>query len=191
MKMDLKPAGAAPRGPAGSPTLRPPGGGDGAVALSLASAFAAKVTSSPREQGLIAQNLAGFPPEVLVRGVFLLGLADVVVRTKGPAVLAQIRHTAGTPEHVVAFRHYPYREFYKLYYLAAQAMHPGVPLPTALRLTARSFFPIFRASLLGKTMSALMGTEPGTLLPLLPKAYGLSVAGNHHTAGVVGECALL
>jgi uncharacterized protein (TIGR02265 family) len=175
------------------PAQRPAAGGAGAdvAALSQASAFAASVTSSPREQDLIAQNLVGFPPEVSVRGVFYLGLAEVIARAKGPSVLADLERKAEVPAHVVAFRQYPHRNWYRFYYVAAHAMHPGVPLPTAMRLVARGFFRIFRESLLGKTMAALMGTEPRTLMPLLPKAYNLTVVGNHHAVEVVGERAVV
>jgi uncharacterized protein (TIGR02265 family) len=163
----------------------------GAAAVSQAGGWAARVTSSPREQAIVERNLAGFPPEVRVRGVFFVGISEIVARSKGPAALAEIKRAAGTPDHVVAFRQYPHADFYRFYYVAARALHPNVPLPTALRLVARSFFPIFRESLLGKTMSALMGTEPKTLLPLLPRAYNLSVEGTHHEAEVVGERAIV
>ncbi len=193
MKMDVKsaPHGSAKGATTTGPSPRPLSRNGETAGLSEESVFAAKVTSSPREQALVAQNLAGFPSEVLVRGVFFVGLAEVIAKSKGPAALAEIQRTAGTPPHVLPFRQYPHRDFYKLYYVAARALHPSMPLPGALRLVARQFFPIFRASLLGKTMGALMGSEPGTLLPLLPKAYSLSVAGNHHTAEVVGERALV
>jgi uncharacterized protein (TIGR02265 family) len=123
--------------------------------------------------------------------VFYLGLAEVVARAKGQAVLADLERAADVPAHVVAFRQYPHRDWYRFYYVAAHAMHPGVPLPTAMRLVARGFFRIFRDSLLGKTMAALMGTEPKTLMPLLPKAYNLTVVGNHHAVEIVGERTVL
>jgi uncharacterized protein (TIGR02265 family) len=167
-------------------------GSDGeAAALVEASAFAAGVTSSPREQALVAQDLVRFPPEVSVRGVFYVGLAEVIARAKGAAVLAEVQRAAGAPEHAVAFRQYPHRDWYRFYYAAAHAMHPSVPLPGALRLVSRGFYRIFRDSLLGKTMSALMGREPKTLLALLPKAYNLTVVGNHHAVEVAGERAVV
>ena len=39
----------------------------------------------------------------------------------------------------------------------------------------------------GKTMSALMGDKPRTILPLLAKAYNLSTEGNLHEAELTGE----
>ena len=42
-------------------------------------------------------------------------------------------------------------------------------------------------SLLGRTMSALMGDRPRTILPLLAKAYNVSVEGNEHQAELVGD----
>jgi uncharacterized protein (TIGR02265 family) len=193
MKMDVKsaPHGSAKGATTKVPSPRPSSRGGETAGLSQESIFAAKVTSSPREQAIVAQNLAAFPPEVLVRGVLFAGLAEVIAKSKGSAVLAELQRTAGTPPHVVPFRQYPHRDFHKFYYVAARALHPSVPLPTALRLVARLFFPIFRASPLGKTIGALMGSELGTRLPLLAKAYGLWVSGNHHTVEAVGERALV
>jgi uncharacterized protein (TIGR02265 family) len=156
-------------------------------ALAEAASFAAKVTSSPREQGVIARNLVMFPPETLVRGVFFEGLSRIITQSKGAAALAELQRAAGVSRQIVAFRHYPHRDFYRLYYLASRALHPSQPLPTALRLVGRTFFPIFRSSMLGKTMSAFMGNESRTILPLLAKAYSLSVSGNDHASELVDD----
>jgi uncharacterized protein (TIGR02265 family) len=154
----------------------------GAVSLDEAEAFAAQVTSVASDQATIARNLVAMSPAIQVRGVFFEGLSRIVRQAKGDAALAQLRLRAGTPAHVIAFRHYAHRDFYKLYYLVARLLYPSETLPRSLRLTARTFFPIFRDSLLGKTMNALMGDKPATILPLLAKAYNLSVAGNEHTS---------
>jgi uncharacterized protein (TIGR02265 family) len=149
--------------------------------------FAAKVSTSPREQAIIVKNLATFPRDTLVRGVFLEGLSRVIAQARGPSAVAQLVRSAGIPENTIAFRQYPHRDFYKLYYLCARTLHPNMALPNALRLVARAFFPIFRASIIGKTMSALMGEESRTILPLLGKAYNLSVSGNEHTSELAGD----
>lgn len=161
--------------------------GNQPIVLKQAQEYAARVTSTPAEQAIIAKNLAAFSPEIQVRGVFFEGLARIVKKSKGEAAFAQLQRSSGVPEHVIAFRHYAHRDFYKFYYLASRLLYPTETFSRALRLTARNFFPIFRDSLLGKTMNALMGDKPRTILPLLARAYNLSVTGNEHTSELVGE----
>jgi uncharacterized protein (TIGR02265 family) len=160
--------------------------GNQPIVLKQAQDYAARVTSTPSEQAIIAKNLAAFSPEIQVRGVFFEGLARIVKQSRGEGALATLQRNAGVPDHVIAFRHYAHRDFYKFYYLAARLLYPAEPFSRALRLTARTFFPIFRDSLLGKTMNALMGDKPRTILPLLARAYNVSVAGNEHTSELVG-----
>lgn len=164
-----------------------PSWGSQPIVLRQAQEFAARVSTSPTDQASIAKNLAAFSPEIQVRGVFFEGLARIVKQAKGEGALVQIQRSAGVPAQVIAFRHYPHRDFYKFYYLAARLLFPAETFSRALRLTARNFFPIFRDSLLGKTMNALMGDKPRTILPLLARAYNVSVAGNEHTSTLVGD----
>lgn len=173
--------------PAKSLPNSPNAWGSQPVNLKVAEAFAVVVTSVPSEQATIARNLVAMSPEIQVRGIFFEGIARIVRQSKGESALATLQRNAGVPDHVIAFRHYAHRDFYKLYYLAARLLYPAESFSRSLRLTARTFFPIFRDSLLGKTMSALMGDKPRTILPLLAKAYNLSVAGNEHTSDLVGE----
>jgi uncharacterized protein (TIGR02265 family) len=169
------------------PTGAPNSWGSRAITLAQAQEFAARVTSVPSDQATIAKNLAAMSPEIQVRGVFLEGLTRVVQQARSDTAALQLQRKAGIPEHAIPFRHYAHRDFYKLYYLTARLLHPSEKLAASLRITSRTFFPIFRNSLLGKTMGALMGEKPGTILPLLSRAYNLSVAGNEHTSEFVGE----
>jgi uncharacterized protein (TIGR02265 family) len=161
--------------------------GSRVITSAQAQEFAARVTPVPSDQATIARNLAAMSPEIQVRGVFFEGLARVVQQARSDTVASQLQRKAGVPEHAIPFRHYAHRDFYKLYYLTARLLHPSEKLAAALRITSRMFFPIFRKSLLGKTMGALMGEQPRTILPLLSRAYNLSVAGNEHTSELVGE----
>jgi uncharacterized protein (TIGR02265 family) len=165
--------------------------GDDKIDLAQATAFAKLVTSNPAEQADVARNLATFPAEIRVRGLFFEGLARVVELRQGSAAMATLAERAGVPLKTTAFRSYPHRDFYRAYYLAARLLHPSLPLSESLRLVARTFFPIFQTSLLGRTMSALMGDQPTKLLPLLGRAYNLSVEGNHHEASLCGARELL
>jgi uncharacterized protein (TIGR02265 family) len=150
------------------------------------AALAARAAPSPTDQAVIVRNLAAFPPTVLVRGVFFEGLGRVVAQTRSRTTWAELVRAAGAPEQAVPFRQYPHADFYRLYYLAARVLYPNEPFPTALRRVAREFFPIFKSSMLGRTMTAFMGSELETILPLLAKAYTLSVADNDHRVDLAG-----
>jgi uncharacterized protein (TIGR02265 family) len=159
--------------------------------LAQATEFARLVTAVPSEQTQVARNLATFPSEIRVRGLFFEGLARVVGQLQGPSAMAELAERAGLPARTTAFRAYPHRDFYRLYYLAARQLHPTTPLDESLRLAARTFFPIFQTSLIGRTITALMGDQPTTILPLLARAYNLSVEGNLHSAELRGPRELL
>jgi uncharacterized protein (TIGR02265 family) len=165
--------------------------GDGKITLAQANEFAKTVTPMRGDQEIVARNLMAFPPTVKVRGIFFEGLSRVVGEAQGPTAMAGLLAKAGITTKTTAFRAYPHRDFYKLYYLAARLLYPTAPLPEGLRNTARTFFPIFKSSMLGRTMSALMGDRPTTILPLLARAYNVSVEGNDHKAELVGKSTLV
>jgi uncharacterized protein (TIGR02265 family) len=150
------------------------------------SSLVRRVASSETERAVVSANLSQFPARVKSRGLFVQGLASLVSARLSSAAVAPLYAAAGLSERIVAFKLYPHVDFYKLYYLAAVAMERAVPLPVALRRTARRFFPIFSESAFGKTMSALMGQEPATILPLLAKAYNVSVDNNSHDVRLDG-----
>lgn len=165
--------------------------GEQKITPAQAAEFAREVTPVRADQEVIARNLAGFPTHLKVRGVFFEGLARVVGAAKGPTAMAGLLQRAGVSDKTTAFRSYPQRDFYKLYYLAARLLYPTAPMVESARLVSRTFFPIFRSSLLGRTMSALMGDRPATILPLLARAYNLSAEGNEHDAELAGQRAAL
>lgn len=160
---------------------------DQPISPATAAEFAASVAASAIDRAAIAQNLLDFPVDIKVRGVFFDGLCRIVAAQQGEEALAALRVRAGVPARLVSFEQYEHRDFYKLYYHAARLLHSSAPFPSALRQVAQTFFPIFRSSFLGKTMAALMGEKPKTLLPLLAKAYNISVQGNEHQAVLDGD----
>ena len=167
------------------------GWGDAKISVAQANEFARSVTPMRDEQELVSRNLLLFPTTIKVRGVFFEGVSRVVADAQGPNAMAGLLAKAGIAAKTTAFRAYSHRDFYKLYYLAARLLYPRAPLPEGLRSTARTFFPIFKSSLLGRTMSALMGDRPTTILPLLARAYNVSVEGNDHKAELVGKSSLV
>jgi uncharacterized protein (TIGR02265 family) len=174
-------------------TIEPPAAADGAVwgeskiTVAQAQEFARAVTPVRADQETVARNLLAVPTMIRVRGVFFEGLSRIVGESQGRAAMAALVARAGVASKTTAFRAYPHRDFYKLYYLAARLLYPTAPMADALRQTARTFFPIFKSSLLGRTMSALMGDRPSTILPLLARAYNLSVEGNQHMPELSSE----
>jgi uncharacterized protein (TIGR02265 family) len=134
----------------------------------------------PAEARVVDQNLAQFPDVVRCRGVFFTGLTRIAEKARGPAALARLLARAECGANHLAFKWYPHADFYRLYYLAARELYPKLPFAEALREVAQTFFPIFRESLLGKTLTAFMGKEPPEVLPLLAKAYDISIEGNRH-----------
>jgi uncharacterized protein (TIGR02265 family) len=153
--------------------------------------FAERVTRVAADREAVERNLLAFPPSIEVRGLFFNGLARLVEEARGAGAVAVLRQHGGVQGKTTAFHWYPHRDFYKSYYLAASLLYPRLSMAGGLRQIARSFFPIFKASLLGGTMSALMGDRPFTILPLLARAYNISVKGNEHETAVDGERALV
>jgi uncharacterized protein (TIGR02265 family) len=164
--------------------------GESKITVAQANEFAKSVTPVRADQEAVARNLLLFPPTIRVRGIFFEGVSRIVAGSQGPDGMAGLVARAGIAAKTTAFRAYPHRDFYKLYYLAARLLYPTAPLAEGLHSTARTFFPIFKSSMLGRTMSALMGDRPTTILPLLARAYNVSVEGNDHKAELVGKSTL-
>lgn len=164
---------------------------DAKITVQQANGFAQQVTPVRADQEIVARNLLLFPSQIKVRGIFFEGLSRVVGEARGPDAMGELLARAGVSARTTAFRAYPHRDFYKLYYLAARLLYPNARMPEALRRVARTFFPIFKNSLVGRTMSALMGDRPTTILPLLARAYNVSVEGNDHKAELDGERSLV
>jgi uncharacterized protein (TIGR02265 family) len=164
--------------------------GEAKITVAQVNEFARSVTPVRAEQETVARNLLLFPSTIKVRGIFFEGVSRIVADSQGPGAMAGLVAKAGIAAKTTAFRAYPHRDFYKLYYLAARLLYPTAPLPEGLRNTARTFFPIFKSSMLGRTMSALMGDRPTTILPLLARAYNVSVEGNDHKADLAGKTTL-
>src|SRR5690348_11654803 len=102
-----------------------PAWGESKITLAQANEFAQHVTSLAADRDIVARNLLVFPPEQKVRGLFFEGLARVVAESKGPAAMANLQAVAGLTQRTTAFRAYPQRDFYRLYYLASRLLYPS------------------------------------------------------------------
>ncbi len=82
---------------------------------------------------------------------------------------------------------YPHQGFYKLCFWAASLAYPKLPMGEAMYTLAASFFPIFKQSIVGRTMAPLMGTRPLQILSRLIDAYRLCVPRNVHELKAVSN----
>jgi uncharacterized protein (TIGR02265 family) len=152
-----------------------------------AETFAEAVTSSAQDRAIIARNLVELPHELKIRGFFFDGLCQIVAKTRDEATLRRLQRTAGVPEKLAPFGQYMVRDFYKLYYHTAGLLHGSLPFAEAIRSVTQTFFPIFKTSMIGKTLSAFMGQRPETIIPVVAKAYTVSVEGNEHAVHASGK----
>lgn len=133
----------------------------------------------PDRSGVVSV-LVNFPMACESRGMFADGILKAVARVRGPETAAEIQRNAGFPSRILGFRLYPHRDFYLLFYASAMALHPNRPLPMGMRMIAETFYPIFVESLAGRTMSALMGKTPRTVLERFIEAYKIAAPWNEH-----------
>jgi uncharacterized protein (TIGR02265 family) len=160
---------------------------EGPITLQQAERFARAVTPSLQDRSIIARNLVLLPPELKIRGFFFDGLCQIVASKRDEETLRGLQRTAGVPERLAPFEQYMVRDFYKLYYHTAGLLHEELPFAEAIRRVTQTFFPIFKTSMIGKTLSAFMGTKPSTIIPVVAKAYTVSVEGNQHAVVAGGE----
>lgn len=164
--------------------------GRGPVERSDVESFASRIDVTASERALIIKTLAEFPADVLVRGMFFNGLVAALTSAQGALASRRLVDEASIPTSTVAFSLYPHRDFYKLFFLAAPRLHPKRPLTQAMQRVAETFYPVFRESMVGRTMSLLMGSEPEGILRRLSEAYNLCVEGNRHTVERAGGALL-
>jgi uncharacterized protein (TIGR02265 family) len=154
--------------------------GDHPISREQADDYASRVPGiSAAERAGIAKDMQSFPVECRVRGVFFEGLSRVVARDK-LTTMGDLFARAGVSPRKIAFTLYPHRDFYRIYFLAARALYPRAPLGDALSQVSRTFYPIFRESMIGRTMSAFISNDPAILLSRLAEAYKLSIPWNEH-----------
>ncbi|APR79193.1 Hypothetical protein A7982_04540 [Minicystis rosea] len=160
---------------------------EGPITLRQAERFAEAVIPSPQDRAIIARNLVDLPHELKIRGFFFEGLCRIVEKTRDEATLRRLQRTAGVAERLTPFGQYMVRDFYKLYYHTAGLLHRTRPFVEAIRCVTQTFFPIFKTSMIGRTLTAFMGSDPATIVPIVAKAYTVSVEGNEHTCRVTGK----
>src|SRR5690606_3728275 len=66
-----------------------------------------------------------------------------------------------------------------------------VPLEVAMLRVAETFYPELKDSMVGRTLSAMMGSDPGRVLERLVDAYNMSVQDNEHAVRATGPRSML
>lgn len=161
--------------------------GGEAIDPDVASAFAQRVQCDVADRERVRRTLLDFPVECRVRGMFFQGLVDTIGRGRAADRLKQLLDEAGVHSRFVPFTLMPHRDFYKLYFLAAAALYPAKPLEHGFERIAEDFYPTFRSSMVGRTLSAFIGAENITILERLAQAYQLSVPWNEHSVRKEGD----
>lgn len=158
-----------------------------AIEPDVASAFANQIQCDAVDRERVRRTLLEFPVECRVRGMFFQGLVDTISRGRAADRVKLLLEQAGVHSRFVPFTLMPHRDFYKLYFLASAALYPGKPLEYGFERIAEDFYPTFRASMVGRTLSAFIGSDNITILDRLAQAYQLSVPWNEHSVRKDGD----
>lgn len=156
-----------------------------------AEAFAEALRIQPDDRRRVAETLLIFPHACQVRGMFFDGLVNVIRAERDNAMATRLMERAGVKGRAIPFGFLPHRDFYKLYFVAADALYPGVPLDRAMERISETFYPVFRDSMVGRTLSALLGSDPQRVLERLVDAYNLSVQDNEHAVRAISPRSML
>lgn len=85
------------------------------------------------------------------------------------------------------FKDYPYRDLLELEVAAAGLLHPRVSLREGLRRLGHLSFPMFCESMIGRVVFGVLGSDPGRVLKLAAKGYGIAANTGRAVPLEVGE----
>lgn len=137
------------------------------------------------EQEAVDATLESLAPEQKCRGMFFRGVLDAARFSAAEG--ARFLESLDIPRPTMPFGLYPHVGFYKLCFAAANRLSPDASMHEGLFDLASDFYPIFSESVVGRTMSPLMGREPLTILNRLVEAYRLCVPMNRHELHRTGD----
>ncbi len=146
-----------------------------------AESFAAPLKLRNADHKKVCTALSNFPALCKSRGMFATGILEAVSRVHGKEKANSIREIAGYPRRINPFGLYPHEDFYRLYYSSAAALYPEKSLADGMRLVAEDFYPIFTQSLVGRTMSMLIGNTPQVVLGRFIEAYKIATPWCEHS----------
>lgn len=154
-------------------------------------AFADALPLRDSDRRAIVSTLLHFPAACQVRGMFFDGLVNVIKKERDTDTAERLMLHAGVRGRAIPFGLLPHRDFYKLYFMAAPVLYPQQPLEYGMQRIAETFYPVFRDSMVGRTLSAMMGSDPRRILDRLVDAYKMSVQDNEHSVRVSGDRGML
>jgi uncharacterized protein (TIGR02265 family) len=112
--------------------------------------------------------VAAIPANYTVKGMFCARYVSML--EKEYANLSKKLIAPARDARYVAFKDYPQADYTRIVAAAAAKLFPHMPLPEAVRRTARDDFQTFGTSVFGKVLMTLIG-DPATALSYLPDAY--------------------
>lgn len=111
--------------------------------------------------------ILGVPNEHCIRGLFFNSILDAAT-AKGVAISAGRSY--------IDFKHYPVREHIELLLELAQRCYPGESMRGAVRRMGRMAYPAFAASLVGRVMFGVLGSDVTRIFQIAPKGYNCSLS---------------
>ncbi len=131
----------------------------------------------------LARRLALTTPRDMTRGMFFLGVLEVVRRVAGEAARTRCFRTS-KERRFVPFFLYPVNDFLRLTYCAAGLLAPRLGgFDSAMRSMGEQATRDFLASALGRTLMTAAGGSPRRLVEHLPWSYSASVSyGERHVS---------
>ncbi|GEM_PF-1911964 len=144
-------------------------------------AFVHRLGLHGAEKEAIMAALLNFPVDCLSRGMFAKGVLKAAERPVGALEAELLQQRARYPKRIMGFQLYPHRDFYLVFYSVATTLYPDKTLAEGMRLLAESFYPIFASSLIGRTMSALIGKTPADVLSRFAEAYKIATPWCEHS----------
>jgi uncharacterized protein (TIGR02265 family) len=137
---------------------------------SVPAGFVAPDDSAPFDP---TPYILGVPNDHCIRGLFFSSILDAAT-AKGVAIPAGRSY--------IDFKHYPVREHIELLIEMAPRCYPGESLRGAVRLMGRLAYPAFAASLVGRVMFGVLGSDVARIFNIAPKGYDCSLS---HTRATV------
>jgi uncharacterized protein (TIGR02265 family) len=135
----------------------------------------------------LEQLLALTTPADTCRGMFFNGLLEAVRALGGEEARAKC-HAAAGDKKFVDFFSYPVADFLKAIFTATELLGPKLGGQDAvLRQLGRRATEDFLSSTIGKTLTALAGTDPHRLLASFPNSYRASVSYGERSVERLGD----
>jgi uncharacterized protein (TIGR02265 family) len=127
-------------------------------------------------------HLGALPKNATIKGMFFDYVAEI---GSSHIQRRELYKTAGVePRRYVPFLDYPARDYMRLLYTAASAMSPSVS--RGLHRIGLGIYPLFKTSIVGKTMFEVFGRSPDRTLPHGHRGWAVSMNFGEVTTEIAG-----